>query len=80
MATVIHDHTDAPEVIHEHHDTTDGNAIGSTVALIVGILVVLLVLFYAIPYLRNMGSGGTNINVPDRIDVNVNPGSGVGTP
>lgn len=72
MATVIHEHEKSPEVVHEHHDVQDSGAIGSTMALIIGILVVLLLLFYGIPYLR--GGGGTNVNVPDTIDVNVNPG------
>jgi hypothetical protein len=46
----------------------------------VGIIIVLVVLFvlgylgfvYGLPALQQMQSGGVQINVPDKIDVNVN--------
>ncbi len=48
---------------------------GTGVSLMMGILllaVVFLLLYFGIPAMRGAG-GGTNINVPDKMDVNVNP-------
>lgn len=49
---------------------------GGPVGMII-ILVVILVLgylgyVYGLPAIRQMGSGGTQINVPSKIDVNIN--------
>lgn len=58
-------------------DTSSGN--GAAVGVIVGILavVVIAILFfaYALPALRR-SSNTTNINVPDRINVNTNGAGG----
>lgn len=42
------------------------------IALIVVLVLVYLGFVYGLPALRQMKSGGTQINVPDKIDVNVN--------
>lgn len=49
---------------------------GPTMIIIIALIVVLGLAYfgfvYGIPALRNMKSGGTQINVPDKIDINVN--------
>lgn len=62
MAEVEH-----PE--HVHHDS--GMGIGLIIGLIVLLIVVFLLFYYGLPYLRG---GGTQVNVPDKVDVNVQPG------
>ncbi len=64
----------ATEVIHEH--TGSDNSTG----IIVAILMIVVLAFLAFYFLGNgllqgMSSGGTNVQVPDKIDVNVQGGS-----
>jgi hypothetical protein len=67
----------ATRVIHEHEATSHDNGVG----LIVGItLLVVFLLFMWFAFTSGafrglVPSGGTNIQVPDRIDVNLNQGS-----
>ena len=49
-----------------------GGPIMMIIALIVVLVLVYLGFMYGLPALRNMKSGGTQINVPDKIDINVN--------
>jgi len=63
MATVVNNPTPA-------RDTDSG--MGFFVGLLVVIILAVLFFVYALPALRNSGSGGTNLNVPDRINVDVN--------
>ena len=51
---------------------TSGGPVMIIIALIVVLAIVYLGFVYGLPALRNMKSGGTQINVPDTIDVNVN--------
>ena len=52
------------------------NNSGGPIAIIVALIVLLVLLYlgfvYGLPALRQMKSGGTQINVPDQIDINVN--------
>lgn len=53
-----------------------GNVLGMIVGLVLVAGILLLVVFYGLPYLRQVGrsaSEGTevNLNVPDEVDVNV---------
>ncbi len=48
-----------------------GNGIGMLVGLIVVLAMGYLFFMYGIPALRQMQLGGTQINVPSKIDVNV---------
>lgn len=50
-----------------------GGGFGSTLLAIVGILVVLLVGFFAI---QAIGSGGDGMEIPNELDVNINDGGG----
>ena len=66
-------------VINNPPGTGDGSGSGSSAGLIIGIIIAVILLFvlfaYGIPAMRHSGSG-TNVNVPGKIDVNVNKGSG----
>lgn len=67
------------EVIREReiHDVhSEGNGAGWAVAALVVIALVLFLIF-GLPALRSTDTGGTNVNIPDQIDVNVG-GSGQG--
>ena len=66
MATVIN-----------NPDTSDrSGGLGVVLAVIVVIAVVIALLVYGLPALRNSNSqNGTTIQVPDKVDVNVNGGS-----
>lgn len=49
-----------------------GGPIGMIVVLVVLVVLGYLGFVYGLPALRNMQSGGVQINVPSKIDVNVN--------
>ena len=49
-----------------------GSGMGFFVGLLVVIILAVLFFVYALPAIRNSGSSDTNINVPDRINVDVN--------
>lgn len=48
------------------------NGIGIIVGFVVLIVFGLLFFVYGLPALRNIRLGGTEVNIPDKIDVNVN--------
>lgn len=49
------------------------NGSGFLIGVIVLIIAVVVLLFYGLPYLRgSMGSGTPQVNVPGKVDVNVN--------
>lgn len=58
----------------------DGDNSGGGAGLIIGVIVaiVIIVLFvvYGIPALKSGSDSGTQVNVPDQIDVNIDDGSG----
>ncbi len=57
------------QVIHETSGTNSDPGMG----FFVGIILLLIFLYYGLPLLRNSGLGGSpQINVPGKIDVNVN--------
>lgn len=50
-----------------------GNGSGFLLGVIVLIVFVVLFLVYGLPYVRNLtGGSGVQVNIPDKIDVNVN--------
>lgn len=49
-----------------------GGGMGMVIGLLLLVVVVFLFFVYGLPALRQMQSGGTQINVPDKIDVNIN--------
>ncbi len=65
-------------VINNPDTSTDRGGNG---AMIVGIVLAVILLFmffyYGLPALRG-NNGGTNVNVPDRVDLNVNGNTGTG--
>jgi len=63
MATIVNN----PD--HGHEDSNTG--VGFLIGILVVVLLGILFFAYALPSLRNAGSG-TNVNVPDRINVDVN--------
>lgn len=49
-----------------------GGGMGMIIGAIVLVLVLVLLFVYGIPALRNSSnSGGTEVNIPDKVDVNV---------
>ena len=63
MATVINNPPSSPE--------TEGG-LGWVIGLIIALLLIGLI-FYGFPALRGANrGGGANVNIPDRVDVNVN--------
>lgn len=75
MATVINNPT----------GNDGGSGMGMVIGIIVVILVVILLVLFGLPALRGGGGtdapdanaptdGGAELNVPDQVDVNVNPG------
>jgi hypothetical protein len=68
----------ATEVIHEHDTAARGDGSGIVVGIIL-LIVFMLFLWYAFASGAFQGlipTGGTNIQVPDRVDVNLNQGQG----
>lgn len=65
--------TDAPSTHHVHEVHDSNSSMGWVLGLVMVALLALALFYYGLPALRNAGnSGGTNINVPDKIDVNYN--------
>jgi hypothetical protein len=62
-------------IINNPDSSREGSS-GVITAILV-ILGLILLFVFGVPALRNMNAGGgTNINVPDTINVNTNPGAG----
>lgn len=57
---------------HEHVHTDGGNSMGAIVGIILLVVVIFLLFYYGLPALQ--GQQGVNLNVPDKVDVNVNEG------
>ncbi len=62
-------------VINNPDGASEGSGAGMVVGVLVAILVIVLFVLFAVPALRGVNRGST-INVPDKVDVNVNPGTG----
>lgn len=60
-------------IINPGNGNGDGNGVGTILAVVLVIVILILFFVYGLPALRG-GNGGTNINVPDQIDVNVDGG------
>jgi hypothetical protein len=69
--------TDTPSTHHVHEVHESSSNMGWVLGLAILALLALALFYYGLPALRSVGnSGGTNINVPDKIDVNYNnPGN-----
>ncbi len=50
---------------------SNGNGSGFLVGIILLILFVLALIYYGLPYLNAGMNAGTQVNVPDKVDVNV---------
>ena len=53
-----------------HHDQDTASGMGFFIGVLVIIILGVLFFVYALPAIRD--NGGTNVNVPDRINVDVN--------
>lgn len=76
MATVIHEHEEErPQIIREyHHDTDDTSGVGAIIATLAVLILLAVLLFYGLPYLRNAAN---RQNTPASINVNLTaPNSG----
>lgn len=50
----------------------NGNGMWNFLGILVLVIFVIVLLYYGLPYLRSaMQQGGTQINVPDKVDVNI---------
>ena len=74
MATIINNPTDAGRIDRAERE---GTGLGLLLGVILAILLGIMLLAYALPNLRN-NSENPGINVPDRVDVNINGGTGSG--
>lgn len=54
-------------------ERSSDSGVGFLVGIVLLVLLAFALFYYGLPLMRNAGSGGTNINIPDRIDVNYNP-------
>ena len=52
---------------------SSGGGMGFLLGVIILVLFVLALIYMGLPYLRS-GFGGTQVNVPDKVDVNVQGG------
>lgn len=62
------------DVQHSHDHSTGG--MGFLLGIILLVLFLYLLFVYGLPALRGGGGGGTNITVPEQVDLNVNQGGG----
>ncbi len=53
-------------------NSDSGSGVGVIVGVVLAVIIVALFFMYALPAMRHTNSGGTNINVPDKINVDVN--------
>lgn len=58
------------EVVHEHGHSDGGNSMGIIMGVVLLIVALFLFVYYLLPAIQQ-NSGGTTVNVPDKIDVNV---------
>ena len=60
------------EIIHEHvADRRSGNGMGFLLGVLLLIVVVVLLIYYGLPLIRN-AAPTYQVNVPDKVDVQVN--------
>jgi hypothetical protein len=71
MATIINNPDSGTDRTVE-----SGGGAGMLIGAIVLILVLIIFFVYGLPALRGSSNKGNTINVPDKIDVDVNPSSG----
>lgn len=64
MATVVNN----PQPAQQQPNNNSGS--GFLIGIILIILVIILLFYFGLPYL-NTGGGGTQVNVPEQVDVNV---------
>jgi hypothetical protein len=62
----------ATEVIHEQSSSTSGSGMGFLMGIILLIVLAFLLFYYGLPALRGGAGSGGGVNVPSRIDVNMN--------
>ncbi len=72
MATVINNPSHAPAA----PSSNEGVSAAAMIGIILAVLVVFAFIVYGLPALRNQSgtNGGTNVNVPERIELDVNRG------
>jgi hypothetical protein len=62
----------ATHVIHEHDHTAEDGGSGAVVGIVLLVLFVLVLLyFFGSGAFRGFVGGGTNIQIPDKVNVNV---------
>lgn len=59
-------------IINNPDSGNDGSNMGTVLALIVLVVLAVIFIVYGLPALRNNGNTGTNVNVPDRVQLDVN--------
>ncbi len=76
---IVHEHA-AHEHYHDYPERRSGNS-SFLVGVIILIVLAFLLYYYGLPAIRSFGGGGTQVNIPDRINVNVQtPQNGGGAP
>ena len=65
----------ATEVIHEHDSHAESsNGASFLIGVIILAVVVLFMLYYGVNFFRGMGNSSPTIQVPDKVNVNLNQG------
>lgn len=59
------------EVVHHVNDGDRNNNSNLLLGIILIIVLVILFFVFGLPMLQNTGNGGTNVSVPEQVDVNV---------
>jgi len=59
-------------VVHHYEESNGSNGFSMLLAVILLVVLAVLFIFYGLPYLSRMTS--PQVNVPDKVDVNVNRG------
>ena len=72
MATIINNPNSDGEA--------NGSGMGMVFGIIIAIAIIILFVVYGVPALQNNGndSAGTQVNVPESVDVNLNDNTGTG--
>jgi hypothetical protein len=62
-----------PVIVNNPGTTSDsGSGVGFILGAILLIAFVIALFYYGLPYVRSSFGGGNQINVPDKVDVNIN--------
>jgi hypothetical protein len=59
-------------IINNPDSSSDGGGAGLVTGIIIAVVIVFLFLVFGLPAIRGNGNRGTTVNVPDKVNVDVN--------